>query len=122
MRQGAMRIRRWWLGYTVVALFGLLTWSSWNQSPIGAWIVYGFWGVVFISVVVRAMRPRAQGRRLQSGAGPAVQGMDEVQNMYLGRPDVGPTVYGSTGPPTTELTLDRTEPDPGDLRGVPREG
>ena len=112
-----MRVRRWWVGLGALILFGLLVWFASRQSPMGAWLVYGGWGVVGAAIVVRAIRPEARGHRLRSGAGPAFDGLDEVQGIYLGRPDIGPVTYGSEGPPpTTELAFDRVEPDPGDLR------
>jgi hypothetical protein len=57
---------------------------------------------------------------MRSSVGPAFDGLGDVQNIYLGRPDVGPVTYGSVGPPMTELTLDRIEPEPGDLRRTDR--
>jgi len=116
-----MRGRRWWIGFVVVILLGLLAWLVSHQSPVGTWLTYGAWGVVVVAVVVRAMRPGARGHRMRSSVGPAFDGLIEVQNLYLGRPDVGPVTYGSDGPPTTELALERTEPEPGDLRRADRE-
>jgi len=86
-----------------------------QQSPVGTWLIYGAWGVVVVAVVARAMRPGARGHRMRSSVGPTFHGLDETQT-YLGRPDLGPVAYGSGGSPTPELTLDRIEPAPGDLR------
>ena len=111
-----MRVRRWWIGLTVVLVIGLLAWLASRQSPAGAWLVYGAWAVIIVAAVVRGTRRGARGHRMRSSVGPAFEGLDEVQGIYLGRPDIGPVTYGSVGPPTTELALDRPEPDPGDLR------
>jgi hypothetical protein len=112
----AMRARRWFLALAAIAGFGVLVASASRQSPVGTWLVLGAWGVLIGAMVARGLRSSARGHRLRSGAGPAINGLDEVQGLYLGRPDVGPVSYGQDGPPQTQLTVDRAEPDPGDLR------
>lgn len=103
-----------------MSFFGLLVWLVARESPVATWLIYGAWGVAAIAVLLRMLRPAARGHRVRSGVGPALSGLDEVQGIYLGRPDVGPITYGSAGPSTTELALDRVEPDPGDLRRADR--
>lgn len=112
--------RRWGIGVAVAGLVGLTAWLIAGERPVATWLVLAGWGVVVIAIAVRALRPGARGHRLRSGFGPALDGLNEVQGLYLGRPETGPASFGSVGPPTTALALDRTEPDPGDLRRVPR--
>ena len=107
--------RRWWV-LVVVGWFGALVWLSFTQDPAAATVLYAAWGLFVVAAVVQAVRraihPSARGR---SGA-MVTSGVDEVQGLLLGRPDLGPVEFGRSGPTKTELVLDRPEPNPADLR------
>ena len=113
-----MQVRRWTMVLAGVSSLGALAWLASQQSPAGTWVIAGIWVVMIASVLVRAMRPGSRGHRLRAAAGPASNGLDEIQALYLGRPDVGSVAYGSSGPAANALALDRAEPDPADLRHV----
>jgi hypothetical protein len=110
--------KRWWVPVAFIAPCVVLAWLS-VKGPLPGWITYAAWAVVAVSVVARAVGPRARGHRVREAVGPVFGSVSEVQDIYLGRPDVGPVVYGSDGQPGTELVIDRTDPDPGDLAGRP---
>ena len=94
-----------------VLLFGaavalMATGSPWASIP--AW---AFWVAVVVALVVRVLRSRSPRDALR----PAGQGLDEVQDLYLGRVRP-PLEYSGTAGPVAELV----EPLPDDrLAGGP---
>jgi hypothetical protein len=114
-----MRGRRWWVPVAFVLPFAVLAWAAATQSSVGTWLVGGAWAVLIVAMTVRAMRPAAREHRMRSGMGPALGGLGEVQDIYLGRPQLGPVAYGSEEPTGTQLIVDRAEPDPRDLGQPP---
>ena len=99
--------RRGWLALLLgaIVLLGLclvlqVTGSPWASVP--AW---AFWGAVVVALVVRVVRSRS----LREALRPAAQGIDEVQDLYLGR--IRPPVeYGGAAGPVATLV----EPLPDD--------
>jgi len=98
----------------IVAL-GVLVWLVATENPASTWLVGGAWAVLVVAMIVRAVHPGARGHPMRAGAALALHGVDEVQGMLLGRPDVGAVSYGAAGPPETVLVTDRVELDPADL-------
>jgi len=107
--------RRCWV-LVVVGWFGALVWLNVTQDPAAATVLFAAWGLFVVAAVVQAVR-RAIHPPLGRTPGPVVtSGVDEVQGLFLGRPDLGPVEFGRSGPTETELVLDRPEPNPADLR------
>ena len=57
---------------------------------------------------------------MRTALAPAADGLETVQAIYRGRPDVGPVAYGRDDAPDVTLYVDTPDPDPdpGDLRRV----
>lgn len=105
---------RWWVPLAFIAPCALLAWLS-VSGVWATWVVYAGWALVVGGLVVRAARPPARGHRVRAAAEPTFAAVDQMQNIYLGRPDLGPVAYGPEGPPSTGLVVDRADPDPADL-------
>lgn len=113
-----MTDRRWLVAVLLIAPFGVLAWLAAQQSSVLTWLFFGAWGVLVVAMVVRGLRPGARDHRVRTALAPAADGLETVQGIYLGRPDVGPVAYGSDDPPDVTLYVDTPDPDPGDLRQV----
>ena len=110
--------RRWLVVVLLIAPFGVLAWLAAQQSSVLTWLWLGAWAVLVVGMVLRGLRPGARGHRVRTALAPAADGLETVQGIYLGRPDVGPVAYGPDGAPDVTLYLDTPDPDPGDLRRV----
>ena len=113
-----MTDRHWLVVVLLIAPFGVLAWLAAQQSSILPWLILGAWAVLVVGMVLRGLRPGARGHRVRTALAPAADGLETVQGIYLGRPDVGPVAYGPDGAPDVTLYLDTPDPDPGDLRRV----
>jgi hypothetical protein len=100
-----MTARGWFVLLGSVALLGVTVALQATGSPWAAVPVWAFWGAVVVALVVRVLRSRSPREALR----PAGQGIDEVQDLYLGR--IRPPVeYGGAASPVAELV----EPVPDD--------
>ncbi len=98
--------RRGWLALLgAVVLLGAAVTLQATASPWAAVPVWAFWGAVVVALVVRVVRSRS----VREGLRPAGQGIDEVQDLYLGRIRP-PVTYGDGAGPVAELV----EPVPDD--------
>lgn len=79
-----------------VVLFGVTLTLVAVESPWRAVPVWAFWSVVVVGAVARVVRHRSARRGLR----PAAQGLDEVQDLYLGRIRP-PVTYGTAEPVAT---------------------
>jgi len=113
-----MTDRRWLVVVLLIAPSGVLAWLAAQQRSVVTWLVLGVWGVLVVGMVLRGLRPGARSHRVRTALAPAVDGLETVQGIYLGRPDVGPVAYGPDDAPDVTLFVDTPEPDPGDLRQV----
>ncbi|MEL7977546.1 hypothetical protein AAG589_16905 [Isoptericola sp. F-RaC21] len=100
-----MTARGWFALLGAVVLLGVAVALQATGNPWAAVPVWAFWGAVVVALVVRVVRARS----LRRGLRPAGQGIDEVQDLYLGR--IRPPVdYGDPARPVAELV----EPVPDD--------
>ena len=113
-----MADRRWLVAVLLIAPFGVLAWLAAQQSSVLTWLFFGGWAVLVVGMVLRGLRPNARGHGVRTALAPAADGLETVQGIYLGRPDVGPVAYGSDDAPDVTLYVDTPDPDPGDLRRV----
>lgn len=110
-----MRGERWWVPLAFIVPGALLAWLSAAHGPALVWVVSGGWAVLIAAMLIRARRPRDDAHAVRAAVRPAVDSVGEMQNIYLGRPDLGPVTFGADGPPETELVVDPATHDPGDL-------
>jgi hypothetical protein len=107
-----MRVKGWvWLALGA-AIIAVMSWAVATGSDLVSlsvyWVVVG--GVVLLvlwRVVRAALRP---GESARSVVAPGVEGLGEVQDMYLGRQSFGPVRYGDDSDPVAELVVDRPDP------------
>ncbi len=110
-----MRGRHWWVPLAFIvpcAVIALL--SATGRDGAMTWVVAGFYGLVVLGVVARALLPSRF--RTRSPAEPVVRSMDEYQSIILGQPVLGPVRFGDDAPQATTLVQEDPQPDPGDLR------
>jgi membrane protein implicated in regulation of membrane protease activity len=97
------------LGAAVVALmsWAVLTGNDGAASTV-YWVVLGVVLLLVVWRVVRAvLRP---GESARAVVAPGMQGLAEVQDLYLGRQPVGPVAFGDEAGPVAELVVDRPDP------------
>ncbi len=100
-----MTARRGVTALAAVLLLGAAVALMAAGSPWASIPAFAFWVAVVVVVVVRVLRSRSPRDTLR----PAGQGLDEVQDLYLGRVRP-PMEYGGTAGPVAELV----EPLPDD--------
>jgi len=115
-----MTDRRWLVAVLLIAPFGVLAWLAAQQSSVLTWLFFGGWAVLVVGMVLRGLRPNSRGHGVRTALAPAADGLETVQGIYLGRPDVGPVAYGPDDAPDVTLYVDTPDPDPGDLRQAGR--
>lgn len=93
----------------VVVMAGLAVLAA-DRSPGVAWIVFSFWAIIVLGFVIRGVAAALRRRSVRDAAGPAASAVDTYQNLYLGRKDLGPVVYGDETSPVAELTTDQRNP------------
>lgn len=86
-------VRRLGIAVLLVAAMGAALWLVATQSRFLPVIGIVLLAAVVVGIAVRTVRGAHKGT-LSQGMTPAAQGMDEVQDMYLGRLRV-PTTYGT---------------------------
>ncbi len=99
-----------------VVPFGVFAWLSVTSGTLADRIVLVAWGILLVATIVRVFRLRPGDSRKRAVAGPIVDSVGEMQNIYLGRPDLDPVSFGHDGPAATELVVEPLPHDPGDLR------
>lgn len=89
----------------VLTVFARETMPWWlGMVPAGVYVV-----LVALQAAVSARR-RGPGPGLRDTVAPGVQGLDEVQGLYLGRPQGLVVSYGSDEPTSTAMVVDRPDP------------
>lgn len=105
-----MSLKAWSMVTAVVALLAVLVWSIFAGTVLATAVVSGFYALVGAATLWRlvqgARRSVPAARTLAAG----MQGLGEVQDMYLGRPELAPVSYGDTADPVATLVVDRTDP------------
>ena len=81
------------------AVLALLIYLIATQNSLGSWILTL---AVPIAVVYGIVRRRLSGRSASDSVRPAVQGVNDVQDMVLNRPGIAVTHGTSMGPVATE--------------------
>lgn len=110
-----MRGERWWVPLAFIVPCAVLAWLSAAHGSAAGWVVSGGWAVLIAAMLIRALRPREHGHRVRAAVRPAVDSVGEMQDIYLGRPDLGPVSFGDDGPAATELVVEPVAHDLGDL-------
>lgn len=111
-----MRIRSWVAVVVALGAVLVLSWASITGADgVGAtlwWAVTGTFVAALVWRVVRRVvrRDESVNDAVRDTIAPGVRGLGEVQDLYLGRPDVGPVVFGSASGPVPELVVDRPDP------------
>lgn len=89
--------------------------TLWNAATDAGWgvpldvVLYGSLPVAVVWRLVREATHHAP-RPVRRVVGPGVQGLGEVQDIYLGRPDVGPPTYAKPEGVVAEVVVDRRDP------------
>ena len=107
-----MRVWGWVWPALGAAVIGVMSWAVLTGNdgvfPTVYWAVFGLVVLLVLWRVVRAaLRP---GESATAVVAPGLQGLAEVQNVYLGRPALGPVAYGDDAEPVAELVVDRPDP------------
>lgn len=93
-----MTARSWLVLLGAVVLLGVCLVLQTTGSPWATVPAWAFWVAVVVAMVVRVVRSRS----LREALRPAGQGIDEVQDLYLGR--IRPPVeYGASAGPVAAL-------------------
>lgn len=93
-----MTARGWFALLAAAALLGVAVALVASGSPWASVPVWAFWGALVVGMVVRVVRSHSVRETLRPGG----QGIDEVQDLYLGR--IRPPVdYGGPAGPVAEL-------------------
>ena len=107
-----MRVSSWVWVSAGAAVIAVLAWATlagddlvFGRVSLGVGVV-GVGAVVW-SVVRSAVRPDTSVKRTVA---PGMQGLGEVQDLYLGRTFTGPVTYGNEPEPVAELVVERTDP------------
>lgn len=104
--------RSWIWFVAIAAMLGVLTWSTAvGNERVGTFAYWSGMGIVAVLVAWRVARALVRrGESAREVVAPGMQGLDEVQGLYLGRPDVGPVSYGTEDRPVPGLVVDRPDP------------
>lgn len=106
-----MRIVRWVAGAAVVVCFVLMVLSQATRGSAPWWLGFVPAGVYVVLVVLQStIGSRHRRPALRSTVAPGVQGLDEVQGLYLGRPQGLTVGYGDDEPTATALVVDHPDP------------
>ncbi|MGC5165301.1 hypothetical protein [Luteimicrobium sp. DT211] len=104
----------WALVSATAVVWGvLLLWAQGADSPVwGAVASYFLFGVFAVAVVWRIVREavRKTPTPVRRTVGPGVQGLGEVQDLYLGRRDVPPPTYAAPEGVVAEAVVERRDP------------
>ncbi|MEU2202136.1 hypothetical protein [Isoptericola sp. NPDC019482] len=101
-----MTARSWAALLGAVVLLGVCLVLQATASPWAAVPAWAFWGAVVVALIARVVRSRS----LREALRPAGQGIDEVQDLYLGR--IRPPVeYGDAAGPVAAL-VEQVPSDP----------
>jgi hypothetical protein len=104
-----MRVRRWLIGAACAAVL-VTAWLIAVDSPYRAIPGYAVYGIAGIAVVVRVVRTSRDTGHPSQAVRPGMQGLGEVQDMYLGRKPVPPVTYGAPEGIVAELSVSRPDP------------
>jgi len=104
-----VRGRVWWVVAALGAL-AVLVWSILAGSALATTVVVGLYVLFGVAVVWRLVSGARRSVPASRTLAPGLQGLDEVQGMYLGRPDLGPVSYGDAADPVASLVVDRPDP------------
>jgi hypothetical protein len=105
-----MRVRRWLI---VVACAAVLVTESWLEavgSDYRVVVAYALYASFGIAAVVQVVRMSRRTGHLSHAVRPGMQGLGEVQDMYLGRKPVPPMTYAAPEGVVAELSIWRTDP------------
>lgn len=99
-------------GTAVVWVVLLVRTSGMDGSPWAALASFFPFGVFVAAAVWRVVREEARrtAAPVRRVLGPGVQGLGEVQDLYLGRRDVPPPTYAAPEGVVAEAVVDRRDP------------
>lgn len=90
-----MKTWRWVFVGTGLAAFVVTAVLIATDNPSKAMLANGFWAFVAVGALVQLVRSGRSTGHPSRALRPGVQGLGEVQDMYLGRSPVPPVTYGS---------------------------
>jgi hypothetical protein len=105
-----MRTWRWVFVGTGLAAFVVTAVLIATDNPSKALLANGFWAFVAVGALVQLVRSWRSTGHPSKAVRPGVQGLGEVQDMYLGRSPVPPVTYGSDDGVVPMETTTRTDP------------
>ena len=92
-----MKTWRWVFVGTGLAAFVVTAVLIATDNPSAALLANGFWAFVAVGALVQLVRSGRSTGHPSQALRPGMQGLGEVQDMYLGRSPVPPVTYGSDG-------------------------
>jgi len=98
----------WWVVAALGAL-AVLVWSILAGSALATTVVVGLYVLFGVAVVWRLVSGARRSVSASRTLAPGLQGLDEVQGMYLGRPDLPPVSHGHADH-VASLVVDRPDP------------
>jgi len=87
----------------------VLVWSILAGSALATAVVVGLYPLFGVAVVWRLVSGARRSVPASRTLAPGLQGLDEVQGMYLGRPDLPPVSHGHADH-VASLVVDRPDP------------
>jgi len=102
-------VKAWSVVTGVIALLALLVWSIFSGSTLATFVVIGLYALFGAALVWRLVLGARRSIPVSRTLAPGLQGLDEVQGMYLGRPDLPPVSYGHADH-VASLVVDRPDP------------
>ncbi|HEY0187087.1 MAG TPA: hypothetical protein VGC67_06330 [Cellulomonas sp.] len=103
-------MKGWLIGAACAAVLAGQVWLSLTGSPVVPYELAALGGFGVLVAVVRTVRASRRGARAASVVRPGVQGLGEVQDIYLGRRPVPPVTWSSTDGVVAEQVTDRQDP------------
>lgn len=107
-----MPTRRSLVVVACAAFVAVESWLALSENPHASVGVGALWGLFFFLVAVRVVRSLVSRKApsLRQTITPGVQGLGEVQDMYLGRKPVPPVTYVALRGVETEQPVAYTDP------------
>lgn len=105
-----MRIVRWVAGLGAVALLVLAAPSLVTLRELPWWAGLAPYALYAVLATVQVVRTVLRGAPARRAVAPGLQGLGDVQDMFLGRPQGLAVSYGSDEPQASALVVRRPDP------------